>query len=247
MYEDTVKWESRYLCGPRLASELTGAAKAAISNKKRGWLSTTNGVAKLLNCLRETMSEPALPEIANQLRTYFRLFRRRKGEAMTAFCARHREEYARTCKALTRVMREQQTLQHQGRHAWRSGRVGGTGSRGPSTAGSSRGGQRDPGGDRLETAVNAEQDEESGEFQDAEDEESQSWWQASEWYSSQTWSHRDWHYDGWQTWDWPDDDDEEDFVEILPEPIKGWLLLDKAGLDQMEKSLIKVRCEVNSI
>lgn len=164
MYEDTVKWESRYLCGPRLASELTGAAKAAISNKKRGWLSTTNGVAKLLNCLRETMSEPALPEIANQLRTYFRLFRRRKGEAMTAFCARHREEYARTCKALTRVMREQQTLQHQGRHAWRSGRVGGTGSRGPSTAGSSRGGQRDPGGDRLETAVNAEQDEESGEF-----------------------------------------------------------------------------------
>ena len=39
LYEETVKWENRYLCGPWLAAELSGAAKAAISNKKRGWLS----------------------------------------------------------------------------------------------------------------------------------------------------------------------------------------------------------------
>ena len=67
MYEETVKWESRYLCGPRLAAELTGAARTAIANKKRGWLSSQDGVGKLLRCLKETMSEPALPEISNQL------------------------------------------------------------------------------------------------------------------------------------------------------------------------------------
>ena len=71
--------ENRYLCGPRLASELTGAAKAAIANKRRGWLSIPDGVGKLLKCLREMMSEPALPEIANQLRAYFKLLRRKRG------------------------------------------------------------------------------------------------------------------------------------------------------------------------
>ena len=78
MYEETVKWENRYLCGPRLASELTGAAKATIANKRRGWLSIPDGVGKLLKCLREMMSEPALPEIANQVRAYFKLLRRER-------------------------------------------------------------------------------------------------------------------------------------------------------------------------
>ena len=93
LYEETVKWENRYLCGPRLAAELSGAAKAAISNKKRGWLSREDGVEKLMKCLKEAMSEPALPEIANQLRAYFKVLRRRRGESMAAFCVRHREEY----------------------------------------------------------------------------------------------------------------------------------------------------------
>ena len=48
------------------------------------------------------MSEPALPEIANHLKVYFKMLRRRRGEAMSAFCVRHRQEYTRTCKALTR-------------------------------------------------------------------------------------------------------------------------------------------------
>ena len=48
LYEDTVKWENRYLCGPRLAAELSGAAKAAIGNKKRGWLSRSDGVEKFI-------------------------------------------------------------------------------------------------------------------------------------------------------------------------------------------------------
>lgn len=81
---------------PRLAAELSGAAKAAIGNKKRGWLSRSDGVEKLIHCLRD--------------------------ETKSAFCVRHREDYARTCKALTRVMREQNQLGLHPKHAWRSGR-----------------------------------------------------------------------------------------------------------------------------
>ncbi|CAK9091992.1 unnamed protein product [Durusdinium trenchii] len=203
MYEETVKWESRYLCGPRLAAELTGAARTAIANKKRGWLSSQDGVGKLLRCLKETMSEPALPEISNQLKTYFKLLRRRRGESMVSFCVRHREEYARTCKALTRVMQEQKSLP-----------------------------------DMTSQATPTEDYDE-----EAQDE--------TEW----TWDDA-WWWSTWETtWNWnlqsntsiaeEDEDDEEDFVEILPDVIKGWLLLEKANLDGMERSLIQSEVKNN--
>lgn len=54
-------------------------------------------------------------------------------------------------------------------------------------------------------------------------------------------------WSGWRGWDratdWGADSDgesdEEDFVEILPDAIKGWLLLEKASLDAMERQLIQ--------
>ena len=48
MYEETVKWENRYLCGPRLAAELSGAARVVLANKKGGWLSTQDGSGKVV-------------------------------------------------------------------------------------------------------------------------------------------------------------------------------------------------------
>ena len=247
MYEETVKWENRYLCGPRLASELTGAAKAAIANKRRGWLSIPDGVGKLLRCLREMMSEPALPEIANQLRAYFKLLRRKRGESMAAFCVRHREEYSRTCKSLTRVLKEQKTLKEQGSLAWHSGRRRSLGTSGMGSAGSSTRGGEVPAeehplhGDAPEhmsvsAGENEGQEEESTDW--GADWEDPYWWSGWQWYGQ--------NYD----WNWSSvasipedeqvsDDDEEDFIEILPEPIKGWLLLEKAGLDHMERSLIQ--------
>ncbi|CAK9006036.1 Retrovirus-related Pol polyprotein from transposon RE1 (Retro element 1) (AtRE1) [Includes: Protease RE1 [Durusdinium trenchii] len=226
MYEETVKWESRYLCGPRLAAELTGAARTAIANKKRGWLSSQDGVGKLLRCLKETMSEPALPEISNQLKTYFKLLRRRRGESMVSFCVRHREEYARTCKALTRVMREQKPgTQDEDSRCLRQGHPQGGGSSDLATEGDTE----------------ATPTEDNGE--EAQDE--------TEW----TWDDA-WWWSTWETtWNWnlqsntsiaeEDEDDEEDFVEILPDVIKGWLLLEKANLDGMERSLIQSEVKNN--
>ena len=234
MYEETVKWESRYLCGPRLAAELTGAARTAIANKKRGWLSSQDGVGKLLRCLKETMSEPALPEISNQPKTYFKLLRRRRGESMVSFCVRHREEYARTCKALTRVMREQKSLPDMTSQAWHSGRRQSVSTARPSTGG---------GSSDLATEGDTEATPTEDNGEEAQDE--------TEW----TWDDA-WWWSTWETtWNWnlqsntsiaeEDEDDEEDFVEILPDVIKGWLLLEKANLDGMERSLIQSEVKNN--
>ena len=62
-----------------------------------------------------------------------------------------------------------------------------------------------------------------------------------------------WHYDMEQasSWETEEDDtidpeeDDEDFVEILPDVIKGWLLLEKANVDHMERSLIQSEVRSN--
>lgn len=231
-YEETVKWESRYLCGPRLAVELTGAAKMALANKKRGWLSTQDGVDRLLNCLRETMAEPALPEVSNQLKVYFRLLKRKRGESMTAFIARHREEYARTCKALTRVMREQRTLPNQHTDAWRSGRRSSTSTATPPTPSSQTMRSDSQGGSQHSYMDTMDEEAEEGSAEGPEE----SWTDDDWWW----WWYHGWYQDTWEPIvEEVDSDDEEDFVEILPDVIKGWLLLEKASIEPMERSLIQ--------
>ena len=58
LFVESTKWENRYVCGPRLASELTGPAKASIASKKPTWLSHENGVARLLKHLQERREYP---------------------------------------------------------------------------------------------------------------------------------------------------------------------------------------------
>ena len=107
LYVETTKWENRYLCGPRLCAELSGSARASIVGKKASWLSHVDGVNRLLKHLQQAISEPVLPEVGNALRAYFRNLKRRRGETMTSFCVRHREEYEKACRALTRMVRDQ--------------------------------------------------------------------------------------------------------------------------------------------
>ncbi|CAK9013026.1 Two pore calcium channel protein 1B (Voltage-dependent calcium channel protein TPC1B) (NtTPC1B), partial [Durusdinium trenchii] len=107
LYVASTKIESRYTCGPKIAAELSGAAKTAIMGKKAHWLSDASGVETLLKHLQVTIGEPALPEVGNFLRLYFKTLRRQKGESMTAFCVRHREEYEKMCRSLARMIKEQ--------------------------------------------------------------------------------------------------------------------------------------------
>lgn len=106
LYVASTKFEARYTCGPKIAAELTGAARTAIMGKKSSWLSEEQGTETLLQHLQKTIVEPALPEVGNFLRQYFKVLSRQKGESMTAFCVRHRDEYERMCRALARMMKE---------------------------------------------------------------------------------------------------------------------------------------------
>ena len=61
-----------------LAAELSGAARAAITNKKASWFLRDDGVKRLL--------------VGNALGAYFKTLRRKRGETITSFCVRHREQ-----------------------------------------------------------------------------------------------------------------------------------------------------------
>ena len=106
LYVASTRLELRYTNRPRLAAELTGAARTTIQGQRSTWLCSQNGAEILLKRLEKNIAEPALPEVGNLMRQYFRV-RRKKGESITAFCVRHREKYDRMCRALGRMVREQ--------------------------------------------------------------------------------------------------------------------------------------------
>ena len=255
-YVEATKWENRYLCGPRLATELSGSARASIANKKPQWLSHEQGVHRLLKHLQVTISEPVLPEVGNALRAYFRQLKRKRGESMTAFCVRHREEYEKVCKALSRMLHERPLPPRQPhdsssrRASWFRAASRGLGTSGPSI--DSRPGQAATTGadpvlrGSLDSSEQARTPLAPG--SDAQDEDP---W--SQWYRQQPEAEHEWSEHGGSHWSWggnwydsrwqadhpSDGEDDEAMCDILPDVIQGWLLLEKAGLDSLEKSIIQ--------
>ena len=99
---------------------------------------------------------------------------------MAAFCVRHREEYVRICKALTRVMKEQRQAGHSEPQAWHSGRRSSQASLGPirerADARSSRtGGSSDRASPRPPKEEARDGDEE-------QDEEQEAWGAGEDWW-----------------------------------------------------------------
>ena len=240
LYVASTKYEARYTCGPRLAAELSGAAKTAIMGQRSTWLSEPNGAEKLLKHLQQTIGEPALPEVGNFMRQYFRVLRRRRGETMTAFCVRHREEYDKMCRALGRMIKEQSG---SGSAAIMLGRT----SSGTSGARSDEGSVPSNPGDRV-TEQETEGPEPSSQQIPAWANEpwrghwggwhyQWNWWGAN-WPSN--WSSSDWS--GSQKW-WAqhhqDDEEEDQLIQVLPDAVQGWFLLEKCNLDPLERSVIQ--------
>ena len=259
LFVETTKWSNRYLCGPRLAAELSGAAKASIVGKKSTWLSHDKGVHRLLQHLQEAISEPVLPEVGNALRTYFKSLRRKRGESMTGFCVRHREEYEKACRALTRMMGSQKPDLGKNMFPKNASRRSSWGTLGYNTSGP----ERPPGANAAPTSSPAPAASASGPTTDsgeagldteapqppgedswetwARENRDDTWSQGghSSWSRWGQWSwHNEWSGHQWQA-EASDTEDEEPLIEVLPDVIKGWLLLEKAGLDTLEKSIIQ--------
>ena len=234
----STKVELRYTCGPRLAAELGGAAKTAI--QRSTWLSESNGAEKLLKHLQQSLGEPPLPEVANHMRQYFRVLRRRKGEAMTAFCVRHREDYDRMCRALGRMAKERSSTSTS--TSFRS--ASHTRSSAPSEGESVQ-----SGGPEATTTNEAEgppADSNGGgdQWQDQYWTNWNSWgyawygWQAR-WWQRTSWSQGDWTWANRTSAAHEEQDKEDDMIQVLPDQVQGWFLLDKCGLDPLERSVIQ--------
>ena len=236
LYVASTKVELRYTCGPRLAAELTGAARTAIQGQKSTWLSGHNGAETLLRHLQQTIAEPALPEVGNFMRQYFRVLRRKKGESMTAFCVRHREEYDRMCRSLGRMLREhgqvppQQTSRQTARvsdavpPATREEEP-----RPSSTAGASRdtGGQptTEAAGDTPEASNSNQNDRWQWSY-------GNNWWSSwhtawgPNWYGSSDWYTNSWQRARDEAKENSTEDEDDDVVQVLPDAVQGWFLLD---------------------
>ena len=106
-YEQTVVKEKRYLCGPRIASELRGPAKRVLIGKPAEWLSYEGGVRHLLAALRSERGQPKVPELSNLLLQYFKGTRRQKGESMSDYVTRKAEAYTRAQQSLARYQTQQ--------------------------------------------------------------------------------------------------------------------------------------------
>ena len=106
IYEQTVVKEKRYLCGPRCASELRGAAKRILVGQPATWLSHDQGVRALIAALRAERGYPKIPEMSELLMRYFKGSRRQRGESMHDFIMKKAEAYTRAQQSMARLQQE---------------------------------------------------------------------------------------------------------------------------------------------
>ena len=246
-YEETVQfWEQsiavhkRYLCGPRLISELTGTAKRFTVGKHPEWLSFNGGVTKLLTYLRANLGLPQMPELTDHLSRYFRQSRRRKGETMNEYVTRKSELYARARQGLHRVMA------HYGKPSTRSSTRWASGS----TTNQGRS-DFDPWAryEHNQSQAASHVSEDFHEARDplapgvAEDEEDEQASQAEATESGRDRWHQDdwWNHGGWWSSRWTPSEDADwkmEAPELLPDYVQGWYLLFDSGLGTSERNMI---------
>ena len=103
-YQEGMKREDRYLCGPRLEAKLTGRAEVAVERCKAGWLSRPDGVERLLAWLERRCSRQAVPDVGQELETFLIKAKRRKQEPMQQWTDRFETGYQYLRRALARAL-----------------------------------------------------------------------------------------------------------------------------------------------
>lgn len=120
-WEQSVAVHKRYLCAPRLISELSGSARKHVVGKRPGWVSYEGGVAYLLRHLRECLGRPTIPELTEFLNRFFRQSRRKRFETMNQYITRKTEVYSRARQASARAQGYYDHRHHRGQHRWNEG------------------------------------------------------------------------------------------------------------------------------
>ncbi|CAE7456417.1 unnamed protein product [Symbiodinium microadriaticum] len=232
LWEQSVAYEKRYLCGPKLAAALKGAAKRLVAGKPPNWLSHNKGVTTLMQHLRAALGRPQVSDLTDHLSKYFKGSRRRNNEDINSYIARKSEIYLRACQALQRVSPLQTTAPQKSRGtsaqawtpAWNSSRR------------SSYDHNTDEGDEETGDSGNTESTTAATEEQQRDSWSDHRWqYGYSPWYSS-------WWGGQWQShWSWEDRDVEkqERMPELLPDYVQGWYLLHDSGLTAQEKNVVQ--------
>ena len=223
-WEQGVPWHKRYLCGPRLVSELTGTARRHIIGKKPDWVSFPGGVQHLLNHLRQALGRPQISDMTDHLNKYFKSTRRKKMECMNDYITRKTEAYARAKQAYGRVEEE---------HARRDRGSSNRGDRGWHDYGHRRERWQDWSRDSQTNTESQTQEQEEAE----EDEE---WYDAEGTGDGDSWNGSWWGSQGHRG-SWQQCEDEvwtRDVQELLPDFVQGWYLLQDATLGANEKNVV---------
>ena len=244
-YEQTVVREKRYLCGPRIASELRGPARRVLLGRSADWLSYDGGVRLLIEVLREERGQPKIPEMSELLMKYFKGTRRQRGETMSDYVTRKAEAYTRAQQSMARFQQSGGTSQQSQTGSWAR-----KSTRSSQETGSVRSWQQDrptiQGTVDEETPRGGDADAADGAMSEQEmsGSQAQERWDGGQWDWS---SWNSWHY-GDRYWDWhhyrsSQGDTTEwsrnQLPEILPPFIQGWYLFIDSGLDVMERNVLQ--------
>ena len=232
LWEQGIKYENRYLCGPRLAGALSGAAQRMIVGKAPTWVSFNGGVSVFLQHLRQSLGRPQIPEATEFLNKYFRNSRRRVGEGINDYITRKTETYWRACQALKRVMPKNRKATEYG-DQWR-GPPGSSEPRWSSRRSSWASSHDDDTQDPAEEAGDQQEDSRT----EATWDRGSSTWSSWGWGTSNSWN----SYYSYPSWSWHSytspAEPVEKTIEILPEFVQAWYLLADAGLTNYERNLI---------
>ncbi|CAE7627786.1 unnamed protein product [Symbiodinium sp. CCMP2456] len=237
LWQQGIPYHKRYMSGPRLLAELQGAAKRMVVGKAPDWVSFNGGVETLMGHLRSCLGRPQVTELTDYLNQYFRNSRRRSGDSINDYVTRKSELYMRAQQALSRVRPHQETTPPAGTGTregnWSRGRRSSWTSEATTTTA--------PDGD--DDADDAATD--AGTTWNWEDSNQRGGWQASYWggyHDTSWWQPSSW---GW-TGDWRQTgarlasgwNPETKVVELLPEWVQGWYLLQDAGLSTNERNMV---------
>lgn len=91
LWEQSIPYHKRYLCGPKLVNELTNTARRYVLAKDPAWVSFDGGVPVLLDHLRNSLGLPQMSEMSDYMAKYFRHSRRKRGETMNEYLTRKTE------------------------------------------------------------------------------------------------------------------------------------------------------------
>ena len=231
VWEQSVAYHKRYLCGPKIVAELQGTARRFVLGKPPDWVSHQKGFGNL--------GLPQLPELTEHLTRFFKQGHRKRGENMNDYITRKTETYVRACQSLARVMGScgGQTMSLQSPSTSHGhGPTGPWGRYVPSASGTqpSEQPQEEECQEVDEPASEASGDDPwaSAAGTAGQRSASHSWWSSLAW-------NQGWRDDGWQSdWQWSQPSPQPATVELLPDTIEGWYLLRDAGLDTGESNMI---------